>query len=246
MSAYGSEVTLLEVCIANTQSKRVLECFPPRAREDRFNFLVNNVKFAASGRNTFKHSLRSGEVDVYHCFVKDHIVYLCYTTPEAKLRVVYNFLAELDECYGNGQNGVDFLRSLMDKWNKPDADKVNAARVKVDQIKQVMIQNIQKALVRGAALSELEDRTNHLAESAQAFESSAKQLKCKFIKEKWKLIAIIVGVVVVIIICIVIGVVVGRKDSTDPTPAPSRRLLGLLEDMGVVQSSATANAVVLE
>lgn len=173
---------------------------------------------------------------MYHCFVKDHIVYLCYTTPEAKLRVVYNFLAELDECYGNGQNGVDFLRSLMDKWNKPDADKVNAARVKVDQIKQVMIQNIQKALVRGAALSELEDRTNHLAESAQAFESSAKQLKCKFIKEKWKLIAIIVGVIVVIIICIVIGVVVGNANNT---PAPTTRLLGLLEDMGVVSSSGT-------
>ncbi len=71
----------------------------------------------------------------------------------------YNFLAELEECHNSGQSGASFLKSLLEKWNKPDADKVNAARVKVDQIKQVMIQNIQKALVRGAALSELEDRS---------------------------------------------------------------------------------------
>ena len=144
---------------------------------------------------------------MYHCFVKDNLVYLCYTSAEAKLRMVYNFLAELEECYANGQSGNDFLRSLLDKWNQPDADKVNAARVKVDQIKQVMIQNIEKALVRGAALNELEDRTNHLAESAQAFESSARELKCKFIREKWKLIAIIVGIIVGIIIIIVVAVV---------------------------------------
>ena len=203
-----------------------------RAREDRFNFLVNNVKFAKSGRNTFKHSLRSGETDVYHCFVKDNLVFLCYTTKDAKLRVVYNFLAEVAECFGNGQSGVEVLRSLLNKWNQPDADKVNAARVKVDQIKQVMIQNIQKALVRGAALNELEDRTNHLAESAQAFESSAKELKCKFIKEKWKLIAIIVGVVVLIIIIIVVAVVCtggcGSSSSGGDSGSGSRMLL--LED----------------
>ena len=138
--------------------------------------------------------------------------------------MVYNFLAELEECYSQGQSGNEFMRSLLEKWNRPDADKVEAARVKVDQIKQVMIQNIEKTLVRGAKLNELEDRTKTLAESAEAFESSAKQLKCKFIKEKWKLIAIIVGVVVVIIIIIVISVVLTIDTGSSSNP-PSRLLL---------------------
>lgn len=192
---------------------------------------MNKLNLSKSGRSTFRHPLPNGQVDVYHCYTKENLVLLCYASPEAKLRIVYNFLAELDELYSKGESGMEFLKSLLDKWNKPDADKLNASRVKVEQIKQVMIQNIEKALVRGAAMSELEDRSSSLASSAIAFEKSAQQLKCKFLKEKWKLIAIIVGVIVVIIIIIVVSVVVSNPPdgpdgpSDDSSSSDSRRLL---------------------
>lgn len=233
--SYGAEQHLLEVCIANVSTRRVIECCPPRSREDRFNFMVKEVKFPASGRNTFKHTVRGGQVDVYHCCVVGEHVYICYSTPNAQLRVVYNFLAELEECHRKGRTGVQMLSELLEKWNRPDSDKVNAARVKVDQIKQVMIQNIDKALYRGTALAELDDRTTKLMESSSEFKQAASDLKCKFLKEKWKLIGIIVGVVVVIIIIIVVSVVLTNQDgggssSGGDTPSdPSRMLLELLD-----------------
>ena len=193
-----------------------------RSRGERFNFLISSIKFPKQGRNTFKHSLRSGEIDVYHCLVSGNLVFLCYTTQEASLRIVYNFLAELEELHSKGQSGAETLSNLLAKWNRPDADKVNAARVKVDQIKQVMIQNIEKAMVRGAALSELETRSDYLAESASGFYQSSKDLKCKFLKEKLKLIAIIVAVVVVVIIIIVVSVVLSNPPAAD---TPTSRLL---------------------
>ncbi len=91
------------------------------------------------------------------------------------------------------------------------------------------------------------DRSKQLVESSKEFETSAKDLKCKFIKEKWKLIAIIVAVVVVIIIIIAVSVAFGIPaasippipDTTvapDTTVVPGRQLLQLVLQDALAQS----------
>ena len=56
-----------------------------------------------------------------------------------------------------------------------------------------------KARIRGEKLDELEMRAADIADSADGFRASAEELKCKFIREKWRLIAIISGVALVVV-----------------------------------------------
>ena len=56
-----------------------------------------------------------------------------------------------------------------------------------------------KARIRGEQLDELEMRAADIATSAEGFKASAQELKCKFIREKWKLIGIIAAVSLVLV-----------------------------------------------
>jgi hypothetical protein len=83
--------------------------------------------------------------------------------------------------------------------------KLNETIIQVNDVTNIMKQNLQKVLDRDAKLSDLEDKSELLKDSANRFESTARKLKRKF---WWQNIKYIIGVCIVIITLILLIVLI--------------------------------------
>ena len=146
------------------------------------------------------------------------IAYVAMTDRDMPLRIVFNFLTEMAEnftaTYGDRAKTAqafamsDFsstIGQLMKKWNDPNADAATRVQQKLDAVKGVMIDNIDKIIDRGEKLDIIVDKTDALADTADLFRSDAQKLKCEMLKQKLKLYGIIAAIIIVIILIIVIA-----------------------------------------
>mmetsp|Transcript_39969 Transcript_39969/g.58769 ORF Transcript_39969/g.58769 Transcript_39969/m.58769 type:complete len:246 (+) Transcript_39969:61-798(+) len=170
---------------------------------------------------------------MFHLIRKDRFKYLCMSDRDAKRRITFAFLGEVMQtfverfgenmatanAYGMNADFAPTLQELMQKYNDPAQDKISEAHKKVADVKSIMIENIDKVLLRGEKMEILVDRANNLKENTQEFKFESNQLRKRMCRKHAKWIAILVGIVVVIILIIVISVVVNNSSSS------SRRLL---------------------
>ncbi|XP_068577057.1 vesicle-associated membrane protein 5 [Cebidichthys violaceus] len=81
-------------------------------------------------------------------------------------------------------------------------NRLQQAQDDVEEVKGIMLDNLNKADERSGKLDELEERADHLLEKSKAFEKTAKkveqQKRCE--NQKMKIVFISVGVVAALII----------------------------------------------
>jgi vesicle-associated membrane protein 7 len=86
----------------------------------------------------------------------------------------------------------------MDFYNGPSADNFASVNSKLDDVKNIMVQNIDLVLERGEKLELLVDKTEQLQQQAFKFQRSSKQLKVAMIWRRVKLYLLIFVVVALI------------------------------------------------
>eukprot|EP01023_Acetabularia_acetabulum_P021132 TRINITY_DN21058_c1_g1_i1.p3 TRINITY_DN21058_c1_g1~~TRINITY_DN21058_c1_g1_i1.p3 ORF type:complete len:123 (-),score=13.44 TRINITY_DN21058_c1_g1_i1:173-490(-) len=59
----------------------------------------------------------------------------------------------------------------------PNADQLDRMRMKVSNVKEVMVSNIQKVLERGEKLDNLQNKTDELEEQSNVFKRKARGLR---------------------------------------------------------------------
>lgn len=69
------------------------------------------------------------------------------------------------------------LKEKMTYYNSEKANKFKNIRDKIEETKDLMIQNIDKALERGEKLDILVEKTGDLNQNSQTFKNNAKKLK---------------------------------------------------------------------
>eukprot|EP01117_Protostelium_nocturnum_P006487 TRINITY_DN2338_c0_g1_i4.p1 TRINITY_DN2338_c0_g1~~TRINITY_DN2338_c0_g1_i4.p1 ORF type:complete len:222 (-),score=58.71 TRINITY_DN2338_c0_g1_i4:137-802(-) len=158
------------------------------------------------------------ERHIFHYCVYDQITYLCMADEAFGRRVPFAFLEEVRKRFKAtyGERGLtahaysmneDFSRSmskLMDYYsNDPEADKLNKLKAEVDEVKNVMVDNIDKVLARGERIELLVDKTENLNQNALKFKKSSTALKRAMWWKNVKLMLAIVAVVLIIIFFIV-------------------------------------------
>merc|ERR1719352_508260 len=98
-------------------------------------------------------------------------------------------------------NGV--IRQRMEYYNSDEADhsidNIGAVKSQIEDVKGVMVQNIEKVLERGEKIELLVDKTDRLNQQAFRFESSSRALRRAMWWKKMRCYAII-GVVTVLLI----------------------------------------------
>merc|ERR1712137_961755 len=91
----------------------------------------------------------------------------------------------------------------MDFYNSDEADRtidnIGAVRSQIDEVKDVMVQNIEKVLERGEKIELLVDKTDRLNQQAFRFDSSSRQLRRAMYWKRMRCY-IIIGVVAVLLI----------------------------------------------
>lgn len=130
----------------------------------------------------------------FHYVVDNGICFLCMSDEQNRLRVPFAFLQDVQTLFTQ-KYGLDvpqraiafslneeFARVLgarMDYYNDGGSrvDGLSAVQSQIEDVKGVMVENIEKVLERGEKIELLVDKTDRLNQQAFKFESSSRHLR---------------------------------------------------------------------
>eukprot|EP00003_Mantamonas_plastica_P014649 TRINITY_DN2532_c0_g3_i2.p1 TRINITY_DN2532_c0_g3~~TRINITY_DN2532_c0_g3_i2.p1 ORF type:complete len:204 (-),score=63.99 TRINITY_DN2532_c0_g3_i2:141-752(-) len=154
----------------------------------------------------------------FHYTVSDGLVYLCMTDADFGRRIPFAFLDDIKNrfvseygdrgrtalAYAMNESFSKVLQKQMEYYsNNPSADRIMQVRGEIDEVKNVMVQNIEKVLERGERIELLVDKTENLSTQAFKFKKQSGALKRQMWWQNAKLMLILILVVLAIIYFIV-------------------------------------------
>lgn len=154
----------------------------------------------------------------FHYIVENGICFLCMSDEPNKHRIPYAFLTDIKErfnvTFGSDmpQTAIAFslndafskvLMERMEFYNSDSADlsvdNIGQVKSQIEQVKGVMVQNIEKVLERGEKIELLVDKTDRLNQQAFKFEASSRNLRRSMWWKKMRC-KMFVGVLAVLVI----------------------------------------------
>jgi len=162
---------------------------------------------------------------IFHYMVADGLTYLCMTDRDFPRLVAFQFLGEIKDrfiaTYGDrGKTAIAFafnadfqrvLQQQMDRYNSAKTDKIAKVREEINQVKDVMIKNIDKVLERGEKIELLVDKTEVLDQHAFKFKKTSKKL-ARAMWWKYVKFTLILVVILAIVIYIILAAACGGAD----------------------------------
>lgn len=150
---------------------------------------------------------------IFHYIVENRITYLCMCDESTKRRLPFNFLEDMKQrftdTYGERAHTAiafamsnDFgkiIQKQMEFFNSSSADSFAQVNNKLDDVKNIMVKNIEMVLERGEKLELLVDKADKLQSEAFKFERQSKSLKNAMYWRRIKLFALIFFVVALLI-----------------------------------------------
>jgi len=150
---------------------------------------------------------------VFHYVVDSGICYLCMSDEKNKHRKAYSFLVDMKDHflaqYGLEAAQLAIAFSFNEEFSKvicermeyfnsgQTVDSIDTLKHQIDEVKEGMIQNIEKVLERGEKVELLVDKTDRLNQQAYRFESSSRNLRRHM---HWKRIRKVVILTVVVML----------------------------------------------
>jgi len=103
-----------------------------------------------------------------------------------------------------------------------EISKVASVQKKVNDVKGVMMENIERVLERGEKIELLVDKTDALHNQAEQFQRKGKQLRRAMCWQnwKWKILTISIIIVLIIVIFLIACFSGGNCTSNEPVTAP--------------------------
>ncbi|KAH3835111.1 vesicle-associated membrane protein 7-like [Dreissena polymorpha] len=166
---------------------------------------------------------------LFHYICEDRIIYLCITDDDFERAKAFAFLSEVKRKF-QMQYGVraqtalpyamnsEFSRTIASQIRAMTSDAAGAAKDKVEQVqgqvdelKGIMVRNIDQIADRGERLELLVDKTEDLSMNAVTFKKTSRNLARSMWWKNVKLTIIIVVVVIVILYFIVTAACGGFK-----------------------------------
>jgi vesicle-associated membrane protein 7 len=155
---------------------------------------------------------------IFHYVTDAGICYLCMSDDKNKHRVPLGFLEDIKQSflskfgYETPQTAIAFsmneefspvIKERMDFYNSDNADlgidNIGVVKSQIEDVKDVMLNNIEKVLERGEKIELLVDKTDRLNQQAFRFESSSRSLRRALYWKKMRCY-IILGAVSVLVI----------------------------------------------
>lgn len=142
---------------------------------------------------------------------------------QTRFYVVDQILNKFQAKYGNAFSGFsensrssDFgpdIKRIFDSVANPSQAKLNEINQNLAQTREIMTENLAKALARSEQLEVMEAKAQNISEAANTFQRNSSALKKQMCwqRYRWYLIAVIVAVVVIAIIVIIIVSVTKKK-----------------------------------
>ena len=130
----------------------------------------------------------------FHYVVEGGICFLCMSDEHNKHRIPFAFLQEVKDLFNSKygmevpQRAIAFslneefskvIQDRMDYYNNAgnNVDGLSAVKNQIEDVKNVMVENIEKVLERGEKIELLVDKTDRLNQQAFQFVSNSKKLR---------------------------------------------------------------------
>ncbi|KAM8800178.1 vesicle-associated membrane protein 7 [Eudromia elegans] len=155
---------------------------------------------------------------LFHYICQDRIIYLCITDDDFERSRAFTFLNEIKKrfqtTYGsraqtalpyamNSEFSSVLAAQLKYHSESKGADQVAETQAQVDELKGIMVRNIDLVAQRGEKLELLIDKTENLVDSSVTFKTTSRNLARAMCMKNLKLTIIIIIVSIVIIYIIV-------------------------------------------
>jgi vesicle-associated membrane protein 7 len=184
-----------------------------------FQQISSQILQKISGETNTKKSYSTGGY-VFNLQVNDGVTYLCLVEEGFSMRMSFLFLAEVVNRFtttytpqvirsaitGQMNDFERVLAQLMEHYGSPSADKVSKAREEIENVKSIMLNNIELVLQRNEDISELSMRTEQLHDFSGTYVVRGKQIKRKMIFKnlKWTIVLVVTLVILIIIVVYII------------------------------------------
>ncbi|KAJ8298441.1 hypothetical protein KUTeg_024972 [Tegillarca granosa] len=145
---------------------------------------------------------------LFHYICEDRIIYLCITDDtqygvRAQTALPYAMNSEFSRVIASQ------MRTLTD--NKQQPDQLDKVQNQVDELKGIMVRNIDQIADRGERLELLVDKTEDLSSNAVSFKKTSRNLARSMWLKNIK-ITIFIVVIVIIVIYFIISAACGGLD----------------------------------
>ncbi|GLJ43208.1 hypothetical protein SUGI_0897020 [Cryptomeria japonica] len=166
---------------------------------------------------------------IFHVKRTDGLTVLCMADDTAGRRIPFAFLEDIHgrfvKTYGRAVHTAlayamndEFSRVLSQQIdyysNDPNADKINRIRGEMSQVRNVMVENIDKVLERGDRLELLVDKTANIQGNTFKFKKQARRFKNSM---WWRNVKLMVALIILILIMIYVILAVVCKGVTLPS-----------------------------
>ncbi|KAF9285930.1 Vesicle-associated membrane protein [Mortierella alpina] len=149
---------------------------------------------------------------LFHYICEDGLTYMCMADDSFDRRIPFAFLQDIKqkflEQYGRERALESLLPYSMNEFSKtlaaqmeyfstnPNADRIKQVKGEIEQVKDVMVQNIERVLERGERIELLVDKTDNLNQQAFAFKRRSTALKRTMWWKNTKLMIILILVII--------------------------------------------------
>jgi len=175
---------------------------------------------------------------LFHYVQATGLVFMCMSDEEFGRRIPFAFLEDIQNRFfaTYGERGLtappygmneDFSRVLQNQMNyfsNTANDKINKVKNEVDELKSVMVENIEKVITRSERIEVLMDKTEDLENQALNFRHTSTALKRSLWWKNVKL-AILLGFIILLVLYFILAIFCGLAlhcggDSPSPSPSP--------------------------
>lgn len=155
---------------------------------------------------------------LFHYLLEDGIIYLCITDDEFDRAKAFHFLADIQTrfqaSYGRQAHSAlayamnsEFSRVLANQMKhysgNKEGDNITKVQGEIDELKGIMVKNIDTVTSRGERLELLVNKTEALSSSSVTFRKASRNLARSMLIKNIK-IAVVVALVVLLVIYIIV------------------------------------------
>ncbi|XP_066992828.1 vesicle-associated membrane protein 7 [Anabrus simplex] len=178
------------------------------------------------GPKNKKLSFPIDRLQIHMLIDNDSWTYTCITPEKGSQLLAFNFLESVKSKFYEipsllsrsptaAQNEFDrdfgpILASFMHEFNSGRGDKMSLLQSQVEDVKQVMLENVEKIIDRGEKLEDLLSKTEDLEAHGSGFRQLTREVharaKCKNLK-MWLIIGSFLGIILTFALLIATGVI---------------------------------------
>jgi vesicle-associated membrane protein 7 len=159
--------------------------------------LMESIDYSITTKKSY--SVRTVTINIV---VENGVGYLCVAHNTVPRRICFSFLERIKTQYSLQKSITksDIRDEMVFFSTNPDADKIRKIQVDIDQVKDVMLENIEKILTRGENLEDLDRKTDDLRIQTLSFSKTSKALKCALCRQNIVLTIVITSIILFVIL----------------------------------------------